>query len=221
MGYRYVQVQTDGHALAQAARREALLAAGVDAFDVTMLAGEEALFDRLAGVPGAFRPTVMALQALARAGRVSQVTVPLLRSNLRGLGAVVAMLTKLGVKRVQFGFPRPVELRDGVMIDEVPRLEVAGAYLRQALALAARSELAVTTEAVPFCHLPPEARGGGEAAQDWSRHRIDDLHVLHTSVAAARATQRPDAPAVPRMRRARRVPAHVGDVSRARGERRG
>ena len=35
---------------------------------------------------------------LARAGRVSQVTVPLLRSNLRGLGAVVAMLAKLGVK---------------------------------------------------------------------------------------------------------------------------
>jgi predicted NodU family carbamoyl transferase/ferredoxin len=194
MGYRYVQVQTDGHALAHAPRREALLAAGVDAFEVTVLAGEEALFDRLSGVPGSFRPTVLALQALARAGRVSQVTVPLLRGNLRGLGGVVAMLAKLGVKRVQFGFPRPVELRDGVMIDEVPRLEVASAYLRQAMALAARSGLAVTTEAVPFCHLPPEARGGGEAAQDWSRHRVDDLHVLHESVATARATQRPDPP---------------------------
>jgi predicted NodU family carbamoyl transferase/ferredoxin len=194
MGYRYVQVQTDGHALASAPRREALLAAGVDAFEVTVRAGEEALFERLSGVPGSFRPTVLALHALARAGRVSQVTVPLLRSNLRGLGAVVAMLAKLGVKRVQFGFPRPVELREGVMIDELPRLEVASVYLRQALALAARSGLAVTTEAVPFCHLPPEARGGGEAAQDWSRHRVDDLHVLHESAAVARGTQRPDPP---------------------------
>lgn len=194
MGYRDVQVQTDGYALASIARREALLSAGVDAFDVMVLAGEESLHERLSGVAGSFRPGVVALQSLARAGKVLQASVPLLRSNLKGLGAVVAMLSKLGVRRVQFNFPRPVELRDRVLLDEVPRLSVAAPYLRHALTLAQRAGIAATTEAVPFCHLPPEARGGGEVGQDWSRQRVDDLHLLHDALDRVRETQRPEAP---------------------------
>ncbi len=194
MGYRYVQAQTALHALATIPRRERLIAAGVDAFDAVVLAADEALHDRLTRAPGSFRPSMLALQGLARGGRLFQASVPVLRSNLRGLGAVVGMLAKLGVRRVQFNFPRPVELREGVLVDEVPRLAVAAPYLRHALGLARRARIEASTEAFPLCHLPPEARDGGEAAVDWSRHRVDDLHLLHPSLDATRRTQRPDPP---------------------------
>lgn len=194
MGYRFVQLQTDGKPLAAAGLRDELLRAGVDAFEVQLLAADEATHDRLAGTPGAFRATATAIKALAASGRQLLVTVPVLRQTLRGLATTVAFAKHLGAARVQFNFPRPVELADRVVTDAVPRLAHAALAVRQAAKVAAQQGVRVTTEALPLCALPPELHGSPDATEDWARHRVDDLHLTHDALDAVRATQRPDAP---------------------------
>lgn len=194
MGYRFVQLQTNAAGFAEARVRDALLAAGVDAFEVQVLAPEEALHDELAGTAGSFRRVVLGLQGLVRSRRQVLVTVPVLARNLRYLGGVVALAHKLGVRRVQFNFPRPVELPDRVVTAPIPTLTLAAHHVRRAAARAQGLGMAVSTEAFPFCHLPAELRATPDATEEWRRHRIDDLHVLHESAAAARTVQRPEGP---------------------------
>lgn len=194
MGYRFVQLQTDGRPLAAPGARDALLRAGVDAFEVQLLAADEATHDRLAGAAGALRATATAIKALAQSGRQVLVTVPVLRQNLRALAGAAALAKHLGATRVQFNFPRPVELPGRVLTDAVPRLALAALAVRQAARVAAQHGLAVTTEAFPLCVLPPELHGSPDATEDWARHRVDDLHLTHDALDAVRATQRPEPP---------------------------
>jgi len=194
MGYRFVQLQTHGGPLASAPLRDELLRAGVDAFEVQLLGHDEAAHDRLAGQAGSFRATATAIRALARSGRQLLVTVPVLRQNLRSLAGVVAFAKHLGATRVQFNFPRPVELPGGVATDAVPRLTHAALAVRQAARAAAQHGVAVTTEALPLCLLPPELHGGPDATEDWARHRVDDLHLAHDALDVVRGSQRPEPP---------------------------
>ncbi len=194
MGYRFVQLQTDGKALAAVGLRDELLRAGVDAFEVQLLAADEATHDRLAGATGAFRATATAIKALAASGRQLLVTVPVLRGNLRGLATTVAFAKHLGATRVQFNFPRPVELPGRVVTDAVPRLALAALAVRQAAKVAAQQGVTVTTEAFPLCALPLELHGSPDATEDWARHRVDDLHLTHDALDGVRATQRPEPP---------------------------
>jgi MoaA/NifB/PqqE/SkfB family radical SAM enzyme len=195
MGYRFVQVQTNGYALAQPAWRERLLRAGVGSFEVMVLADDERLHNELSDRPGSFVPAMTALKALAASDRELLVTVPVLRRNQRRLRPIVALLKRLGVQRVQFNFPRPVELKDRVITEPLPRLSIAARYVAQAARAAVQLGMQVTTEAFPDCLLPPELHGSPDAVEDFGRHRIDDLHLVHESLGAVRTTQRPEAPA--------------------------
>lgn len=194
MGYRRVQLQTNAGALAAQGRRRGLLEAGVSSFEVQLLAASEELHDELAATAGSFRQTLIGTRALAEAGAEILATVPVLVRNQRHLGAVATLAHRLGIRRIQFNFPRPVELADRVLTAYVPRLSLAAHYLRQAAAVARGLGMSVSTEAFPFCHLPPELRNTPEAREDWRRHRVDDLHLLHEELAATRRTQRPAPP---------------------------
>ena len=140
------------------------------------------------------RATAPALKALAASGRQLLVTVPVLRQNLRSLATTVAFAKHLGATRVQFNFPRPVELPGRVVTDAVPRLAHAALAVRQAAKVAAQQGVRVTTEAFPLCVLPEELHGSPDATEDWARHRVDDLHLTHDALDAVRATQRPEPP---------------------------
>lgn len=194
MGYRFVQLQTSGRPLAHPGRRQALLAAGIDAFEVTLLASDEATHDALAGEKGAFRETATAIQALAREGRDVLVLVPVVRANALQLGRVAAVVHRLGAKRMQFNFPRPVELETGVPTHPLLRLAAAGSYLRRAAQTARELGLEVTTEGFPFCHLEPDLRESPDAKEDFARHRVDDLHLVHETLTQVRREARPEPP---------------------------
>jgi carbamoyltransferase len=198
MGYRYVQLQTSGVSLASRARLEPLLGRGpgegVDAFEVTVLGADERTHDALSRRPGTLRAQWTALAALVRAGKDVLATVPVLAGNHTTLPAIVAMLQKVGVRRLQLSFPRPVELASGVPEAGLLRLSVAAPRIAHAARLAAQAGLSVSTEGVPHCHLPAELRGAGEAAEDFGRHRVDDLHLVHEAADRARDADRPAPP---------------------------
>lgn len=194
MGYGFVQLQTSGRPLVHAARRQALLSAGIDAFEITLLGSCDAIHDRLARAPGAFRETASTLQALAQEGRDVLVLVPVVRGNARDLPRISALVARLGIRRLQFNFPRPVELLGEVATDELLRLTTASAYVRHAARVATTLGLTVTTEGFPFCHLDSQMHSIPDAREDFERHRVDDLHLLHESLTSVRGAARPQPP---------------------------
>ena len=194
MGYRFVQIQTNAFALTRPYVRDALLAAGVDTFEVTVLAASEEVHDRLSGATGTLRPTLAAIQTLVRSGRDVLFSIPVLQQNLPQLQALVRVAAKLGVKRIQFNFPRPVELPTGIRMNGIPRLVDAAVVVARAATLAESAGLQASTEAFPFCLLPESLRSSPEVTEDWSRHRVDDLHLTHERLGAHRRQHRPEAP---------------------------
>ncbi|RJO66104.1 MAG: radical SAM protein [Myxococcales bacterium] len=206
MGYRYVQVQTSGRPFADRLRREALLAAGIDCAEVTILAPAEGEHDALAGVEGAFRETLIGLRALVKAGVDVMANVPILRRNVKDLEKLPLLVQKMDARRLQFSFPRPVELRDRVVVEPLIRLADASETLRAAMRIARSLGLDVTTEGVPLCHLASEFHGAPDAAEDWRRFRVDDLHLTHESLHEERQRARPLPPVCRRCRLADRCP---------------
>lgn len=194
MGYRWVQLQSNAAALGEPGRLAALLAAGVDAIEAYLPAGTADEHDAIARAPGSFARAVRGLAEAAAARVDLLVSVPLLRSTLRSLPAALTLARKAGANRVQLGFPRPVELTDRLVVDDIPRLADVGPALARVLPLAEQLGLTLSTEALPYCHLPAALHGSPDATEDWTRHRIDDLHLVHDAVSDVRRTQRPDPP---------------------------
>lgn len=194
MGYVFIQIQTSGRSLARAGTRARLLPL-IDAFEITLFSADERTHDAATRRPGSLRETLAGAKAAVTAGREVVLLVPLLRRNLSRLIPVVALAAKLGVRRVQFCFPRPVETAGGLQAQSLARLADAAARVREALRAAAAAGLAASTEGVPFCHLDAEQRSGPDSDERWARFRVDDLHRLDEALDPARSGARPEAPA--------------------------
>jgi predicted NodU family carbamoyl transferase/MoaA/NifB/PqqE/SkfB family radical SAM enzyme/ferredoxin len=194
MGYRWVQLQSNAAALGEPGRLAALLAVGIDAIEAYLPAGTAEEHDAITRAPGSFARAVRGLGEAAAAPIDLLVSVPLLRSTLRSLPATLKLAARLGASRLQLGLPRPIELADRLVADDVPRLSEVAPILARLLPIAEQLGLTLSTEALPHCHLPPALHGSPDATEDWARHRIDDLHLVHDAVSDVRRTQRPDPP---------------------------
>ena len=193
MGYGFIQIQTSGRSLARAGIRARLLPL-VDAFEITLFAADEHTHDALTRRPGSLRETLAGVGAAVMAGREVVLNVPVLRRNLLRLIPIVTLAAKLGVRRVQFCFPRPVETADGLQTEFLPRLSDAAPRVREALRAAAAAGLSASTEGIPFCHLDARQRSGPDSDERWARFRVDDLHRLEEALGPARSGARPEAP---------------------------
>ena len=193
MGYRFVQLQTHGRRLSQPAYVQALRKAGVDAVEVMLLGADPALHDALARTTGAFRETLAGLQLAVRAGLDVLVSVAVMRANAPHLRRIARLVQKVGVKRLQLGFPRPVERADGVPTEHALRLADAAAHINRAARYATGIGIIVSTEGVPMCLLDPALHNSPDSAEDFARHRIDDLGLVHERFDRVRERMRPDA----------------------------
>ncbi|MBI2384840.1 MAG: 4Fe-4S binding protein [Elusimicrobia bacterium] len=194
IGYRFIQLQTSGRSLSRAGTRASLMGL-IDAFEITVFAADEATHDALTGRPGSLRETLAGARAAVTAEREVVLVVPAVRRNLSRLVPVAELAARLGARRVQFCFPRPVEAAAGLRAEALARLGDASPGIRAALRAAAAAGVAASTEGVPFCHLDADQRTGPDSGGGWARFRVDDLRRLEESLDPRRAGSRPEAPA--------------------------
>ncbi|MBI2788293.1 MAG: 4Fe-4S binding protein [Elusimicrobia bacterium] len=190
MGYTFLQLQTDARSFA----RSQVLLPLVDAAEVVLLGPDAGTHDALSGVPGSFREALMGIKVLLGASKEVLVTVPVQRGNLSRLDAVAPLLAKLGAPRVQFNFPRPVQLARDAAFSQLARLSDAALAVNGAAQKAAALGLSVTTEGFPLCLLSSDLRLGAETSGDWDRFRSDDLTGVHDGM-GAQISSRPTPPA--------------------------
>jgi hypothetical protein len=162
LGFRLVQLQTNGRRLADEALCDALLEAGVTEVSPALHAPNAAAHEYLTRAPGSFRQTLRGIVNLKRRGARVITNTVVTRSTARLLGELGALLVRLRVDQYQLAFPHPVgtagfaEGGEGASV--VPRLSLLEPWLRAGLEPGIRAGVAVMTEAVPLCFL----RGGYE-----------------------------------------------------------
>jgi molybdenum cofactor biosynthesis enzyme MoaA len=196
MGYRLVQIQTNGRMLCYEAYLDRLVAAGIDFFEVSLFGATAETHDAIASDPGAFEQTLAGLRSLAARPKLGHlVTIPVLAANLAELVAAVELVAELGLRRVQINFTRPVRVDGRWRTDLLARLDEAGPGIRAALHRARALGLDSSTEAVPLCQLDPEQRSAAETAQQFVDVAVVDLHRRHASFADHHREVRPLAPA--------------------------
>lgn len=191
LGYRTIQLQTNGRMLGYANYLERLLSAGMNFFEVSLFGPTAELHDMLSADAGAFDQTLLGLEGIVAASAAHMVTVPILRANLEHLEATVERLARMGVAQVQFGFTRPVRVDGEYPSDLLVRLDEAGPKVRAATARARELGLLTSTEAVPLCHLDPADWPGAERPEFFVDVRVTDLHRRHESFADHQRQNRP------------------------------
>lgn len=154
LGYRQIQVQTNGRRLAYASFVDALVEAGATEFSPALHGPTADVHDALTRAPGSFRQTVAGIRHL-RARNLPIVTNSVVvRGNVPHLGALVELLGRLGVGQAQLAFVHPVGTAYELFEQVVPRLPDVVAPIRTSRRIAARYGMRLVTEAVPLCFLP-------------------------------------------------------------------
>ena len=198
VGYRTIQVQTNGRMFFYRRYLTKLLRAGATFFEVSLFGPTAAINDAMTRVNGSFEQTETGLKNLVVEGVAHMVTVPVVAANVEHLTATVELLAKIGVPHVQLNFSRPVMLDGEWNTKPLVRLNEAAPHIRSALARARELGMVAGTEAVPLCHLAAdevEAQGmGGDMSSDFGSFRVADLHRHTDSMAEHRKSSRPEAP---------------------------
>lgn len=103
IGYRWVQIISNGRRLAYGAYLDALVAAGLDEVTFSIHGHAPEVHDALVGVPGAFEQCLRGLRsAVARGDLVVSVDIVLSRRNIDSLHRIVDLTLDLGVREYDF-----------------------------------------------------------------------------------------------------------------------
>lgn len=199
LGYRSIQIQSNGRRFAHLAYARKLVACGANEFSPALHGHLPELHDHLTRAPGAFAQTVAGIRNLKALGQYVLTNTVVTRSNYRHLPEIARLLLALGVDQYQLAFVHPV----GTAMEEfqavVPRMELAAPYLREALAVGLAAGRPAYTEAVPPCVLPGleacvaerliprtaiyDAEG---TIEDYTRYRRDEGKLKGPDCAACR-----------------------------------
>jgi MoaA/NifB/PqqE/SkfB family radical SAM enzyme len=154
LGFRRIQIQTNGRALAYRDTVARLVAAGATEFSPALHGHTAALHDYLTRAPGAFEQTVAGIRNLRRAGQTIITNSVITASSYRHLPELAELLIRLGVDQYQLAFVHPVGEVAQAFDAVVPRLTLVAAYAARALDLGAAAGVPAYTEAIPACILP-------------------------------------------------------------------
>ena len=154
LGYRQIQIQTNGRALAYAALVDRLRRAGVTEFSPALHGPDAAIHDQLTRAPGSYAQTVAGIaNAVASGARVITNTV-VVKANLAVLAEIVRRVAGLGVSHAQLAMVHPVGTAQDCFEEVVPDLAVAAPAVAAAIRQGRDLGLDIVVEAMPACFLP-------------------------------------------------------------------
>lgn len=153
LGFKQIQVQTNGRMLAYRKLTEALIEAGTTEFSPALHGHVPALHDYLTRAPGAFEQTSKGIKLLKRLGQTVITNSVVTRSNFRHLPDLALLLVKLGVDQFQFAFVHPVGTALENFKQIVPRMTMIEPYVKKGLLIGLRHGRRVMTEAIPYCFM--------------------------------------------------------------------
>ncbi len=153
IGFRIIQLQTNGRMLSVPRVVERLAAAGVTEFSPALHGPNAAIHDGSTSVKGSFRQTLTGIRNVRRIGLPVVLNSVITRANHRHLRAMARLFVALEVDQFQFAFVHALGSAAAHFDEVVPRLSAVGPYAREALEVGEAAGVSCMTEAIPLCFL--------------------------------------------------------------------
>lgn len=153
VGFKHIQVQTNGRMFAAKGYIERLIEAGANEFSPALHGHTPELHDYLVNAPGAFKQTVKGIQNLKALGQVVVLNSVITRPGYRHLPDMARLFVALKVDQYQFAFVHALGSAGAHFDAIVPRKSLVEPYVKEGLAIGIRSRLRVMTEAIPYCFM--------------------------------------------------------------------
>lgn len=153
LGYRPIQIQTNGRMLAYPEVLLRLRDAGAEEFSPSLHGSTAEIHDALTRAPGSFEQSTKGIANIARLGLTLVTNSVITRGNVHDLPALVSLLADLGVGKAQLAFVHPVGTAEQMFDEVVPRLPDVVEPLRRARDIALARGMKLVTEAIPYCFL--------------------------------------------------------------------
>ncbi len=151
IGFKSIQLQTNGRTLAYPGFCRELTEAGVTELGPSLHGAKAATHDALTGAKGSFTQSVAGIANAVKTGLPVLTNTVITSANYRELPAIAALLIKLGVSQYQFAFIHIVGTAAEGKEQLVPRKKAVMPYLKKALDLGIKKGVPCYTEAIPFC----------------------------------------------------------------------
>lgn len=153
LGYRVIQLQTNGRRLSHGPYLDAAVRAGVNQISPSLHGSTPELHDALTRAPGSFGQTRRGIEAARSRGLMVITNSVVTQQNLADLPALARLLVSLDVQQIQFAYVHP----EGTALREfdavVPRFSVARPFLHEALDIVQAAGITAFAEAVPYCFM--------------------------------------------------------------------
>ncbi len=157
IGFRQVQVQTNGRRLSYRSYARELSAAGVGDLDVSIHGHDAAVHDFHVGADGAFSQTTAGISNALAAGMSVGTTTVVTRSNFRHLEDVVRLSLRLGASRVHLAAAAARGSAEASFDSVVPRFALAQEPVKRALDVARSAGVPAIVSGFPACFLGDHA----------------------------------------------------------------
>jgi MoaA/NifB/PqqE/SkfB family radical SAM enzyme len=153
LGYRVIQVQSNGRMFSRETFCDAVIAAGATEFGPSLHGYARETHDAQTRSPGSFAQTVRGIRNLVARGSPVIVNSVVTRANLTELPALGGLLVALGVRQYQLAMVHPLGTAGMRFLEVVPRLSEAAPWVRAGLRPGLAAGVRVMAEAMPPCFL--------------------------------------------------------------------
>ncbi len=153
LGFRKIQIQTNGRLFASMDYCKRILDAGANEFAPAIHGPKPEVHDWLTNAPGAFKQTARGIRNLKSLGQTVIMNSVITRPNYRLLSETARLFTALKVDQFQFAFVHALGSAEKNFEMIVPRMALIEPYVHKALAIGIRGGCRVMTEAIPYCFM--------------------------------------------------------------------
>jgi pyruvate-formate lyase-activating enzyme len=186
LGYRVIQIQTNGRMLSVSSALARLIKAGANEFSPAIHGPSAEVHDALTQAPGSFRQTVKGVQNVKKLGLPVILNSVICQANHRLLPEMAHLFVALEVDQFQLAFVHALGTAGENFDSVVPRFSEIMPFVHEALSIGRASGVRCMTEAIPLCFLGPDAGFAAEAiipatrivdaqreVPDYTRYRLE------------------------------------------------
>lgn len=153
LGYKTIQVQTNGRKFCYPDFCREVVEAGATEFSPALHGSTPELHDYLTGSKGSFLQTVAGIRNLKRLGAGIVSNSVITRPNYRDLPDLARLLVGLGVDQFQFAFVHILGTAAKNRRWLIPRKALIEPWVKRGLDVGLAAGKTVMTEAIPYCRM--------------------------------------------------------------------
>ena len=151
LGFRLIQVQTNGRMFAYRDFCLRTIRAGANDFCLAIHGHTDSIHDYLTSVKGSFRQTIQGIKNLKSLNTRVASNIVISKANYRYLPEIAKLLVAFGVDQFQFAFPHPAGRAADNFSTIVPCMKKIMSYVKNGLEIGIKADKRVMTEAIPYC----------------------------------------------------------------------